>query len=80
VVRARLKIDWEFREEYVELAKIRDVIRMIEEDGWFHVRTRGSHRQYRHPVKPGLVTIPGKHGDELAPGALNSVLKQAGLK
>jgi predicted RNA binding protein YcfA (HicA-like mRNA interferase family) len=40
----------------------------------------GSHRQYKHPTKPGLVTLPGKPGDDLAPGTLNSILKQAGLK
>jgi predicted RNA binding protein YcfA (HicA-like mRNA interferase family) len=44
------------------------------------VRTRGSHRQYKHDQKPGLVTVAGKPSDELAPGTLNSVLKQAGLK
>ncbi len=60
--------------------KVRDVIRMIEADGWYLARTRGSHRQYKHPMKPGLVTVPGKSGDDLAPGTLNSVLKQAGLK
>jgi predicted RNA binding protein YcfA (HicA-like mRNA interferase family) len=53
---------------------------MLEQDGWFLVRTRGSHRQYKHAVKSGLVTVPGKPGDEMAPGTLNSVLKQAGLK
>ena len=60
--------------------KVRDVIKMIERDGWFRVRTRGSHRQYKHPTKVGLVTIAGKPGDEIAPGTLNSILKQAGLK
>ncbi len=59
---------------------MRDVIKMIEQDGWYLVRTRGSHHQYKHPTKPGLVTIPGKPGDELASGTLNSILKQAGLK
>ena len=49
-------------------------------DGWKHVRTSGSHRQYRHSAKPGLVTIPGQMNDDLAPGTLNSILKQAGLK
>jgi predicted RNA binding protein YcfA (HicA-like mRNA interferase family) len=67
-------------ERYGLGVKVRDVLRMIEEDGWVLVRTRGSHRQYRHPVKLGLVTVPGKPGDDLAPGTLNSVLKQAGLK
>ncbi len=60
--------------------KVRDILRLIEADGWFLVRARGSHRQYKHPSKPGLVTIPGKPGDDLAPGTLNSVLKQAELK
>ncbi len=60
--------------------KVRDVIKMIERDGWYLVRTRGSHRQFKHPEKPGLVTVPGKPGDELAPGTLNSILKQSGLK
>jgi predicted RNA binding protein YcfA (HicA-like mRNA interferase family) len=53
---------------------------MIEADGWHQVRQRGSHRQFKHPAKPGLVTIAGKLGDDLATGTLNSVLKQAGLR
>jgi len=60
--------------------KVRDVIKQIEADGWYLARTRGSHRQYKHPTKDGLVTIAGKPGDDLAPGTLNSILKQAGLK
>ena len=60
--------------------KVRDVIKLIEQDGWFLARTRGSHRQYKHPNKLGLVTVPGKPGDELAAGTLDSILKQAGLK
>jgi predicted RNA binding protein YcfA (HicA-like mRNA interferase family) len=60
--------------------KIRDVIRLIEDDGWFLVVTKGSHRQYKHPSKLGRVTIAGHPGDDLAPGTLNSVLKQAGLR
>ena len=60
--------------------KVEKVIKLIETDGWYIVRTRGSHRQYKHDVKKGLVTIAGKPGDELAPGTLNSILKQAGLK
>ena len=60
--------------------KVREVVRLLEEDGWYLVRTRGSHRQYKHPTKPGVVTLPGKLNDDLAPGTLNSVLKQAGLK
>lgn len=60
--------------------KVREVIRLVETDGWYHVATRGSHRQFKHPTKTGRVTIPGKPGDDLAPGTLNSILKQAGLK
>jgi len=60
--------------------KVRDVIRMIEHDGWYLVATKGSHRQYKHPAKTGRVTIAGQPGHDLAPGTLNSVLKQAGLK
>jgi predicted RNA binding protein YcfA (HicA-like mRNA interferase family) len=60
--------------------KVREVIKLIEEDGWFLVATRGSHRQYKHETKAGRVTIAGKPSDDLAPGTLNSILKQAGLK
>jgi len=60
--------------------KIREVIKMLQADGWYLVATRGSHRQYKHPSKPGRVTIAGNTGDDLAPGTLNSILKQAGLK
>jgi predicted RNA binding protein YcfA (HicA-like mRNA interferase family) len=60
--------------------KVREAMRLIEEDGWFLVATRGSHRQYKHPIKPGRVTIAGKPSDDLAPGTMNSILKQAGLK
>ena len=60
--------------------KVREAIRLIEQDGWVHVATRGSHRQYKHSSKPGRVTIAGKPSDDLAPGTWNSILKQAGLK
>jgi predicted RNA binding protein YcfA (HicA-like mRNA interferase family) len=60
--------------------KVRDAIRLIEEDGWRIEETRGSHRQFKHPQKPGRVTIAGKPSDDLAPGTFNSILKQAGLK
>jgi predicted RNA binding protein YcfA (HicA-like mRNA interferase family) len=60
--------------------KVREAIKLIEDDGWFLVRTRGSHRQYKHAQKPGLVTIAGKPSDELAPGTKNSIFKQAALK
>lgn len=57
-----------------------DLIRLIEQDGWLLARVRGSHRQYKHEKKRGLVTVPGNTGDDLAPGTKNSILKQAGLK
>ncbi len=60
--------------------KVEKIIKLLEQDGWLLARTRGSHRQYKHPVKKGLVTIAGKPSDDLAPGTLNSILKQAGLK
>ena len=60
--------------------KIRDVIRRLEKDGWTLAATRGSHRQYTHPSKPGRVTVAGKPSDDVAPGTLNSILKQSGLK
>jgi predicted RNA binding protein YcfA (HicA-like mRNA interferase family) len=53
---------------------------MLEEDGWELVRTRGSHRQFRHVEKPGTVTVAGKESLDLPPGTLNSILKQSGLK
>jgi predicted RNA binding protein YcfA (HicA-like mRNA interferase family) len=60
--------------------RVRDAIELIEEDGWHLVRTRGSHRQYKHPSKPGLVTIPGKLSKDLPSGLQRSILKQAGLE
>ena len=62
------------------MMKVREVIKMIEADGWVLVATKGSHRQYKHPQKPGRVTIAGNFNHDLAPGTLNSVLKQAQLK
>ncbi|HEY1341822.1 MAG TPA: type II toxin-antitoxin system HicA family toxin [Bryobacteraceae bacterium] len=60
--------------------KVRDLIKMIELDGWKLKSTEGSHRQYKHPTKAGRVTVPGHSGDDVAPGTLRSILKQAGLK
>ncbi|PSB12386.1 addiction module toxin, HicA family [Pleurocapsa sp. CCALA 161] len=60
--------------------KVKEIIKLVEQDGWYLARTKGSHRQYKHQIKMGLVTIPGKLSDELASGTLNSILKQAGLK
>jgi len=52
----------------------------LEEDGWFLAKTRGSHRQFKHPIKPGRVTVAGHPNDDLPPGTLNSLKKQAGWK
>ncbi|MGD1091157.1 MAG: type II toxin-antitoxin system HicA family toxin [Bryobacteraceae bacterium] len=52
--------------------KVRDLIRLVESDGWRHVRTTGSHRHYKHPTKSSVVTIPGHPGDELPKGTLKS--------
>jgi predicted RNA binding protein YcfA (HicA-like mRNA interferase family) len=60
--------------------KVRDLVALIEADGWVLVRTKGSHRQFQHSAKPGTVTIAGKRGSDVPAGTLNSVLKQAGLK
>jgi predicted RNA binding protein YcfA (HicA-like mRNA interferase family) len=65
---------------YPEAVKVSEVLRLLQDDGWFLAATRGSHRQYKHAHKPGRVTVPGKPSDDLAPGTLNSILKQAGLK
>jgi len=60
--------------------KVREVIARLQDDGWFLVATRGSHRQFKHPVKPGRVTVAGNPSDALAPGTLRSILKQAQMK
>lgn len=60
--------------------KVRDVIRLIETDGWYPITQRGSHRQFRHPTKPGKVTVAGHPSVEMAKGTYNNILKQAGLK
>jgi len=60
--------------------KVREVIRLLREDGWFLVAQSGSHRQFKHPVKPGRVTVAGNAGNELAAGTLNSIRKQAGIE
>ena len=59
--------------------KVRELVRMLEDNGWYQVRMKGSHRQFKHKLKPGLVTVPGNPGKELAKGTLGSIFKQAGL-
>jgi predicted RNA binding protein YcfA (HicA-like mRNA interferase family) len=60
--------------------KVREVIRLLERDGWYLVAQRGSHRQYRHPTKQGKVTVAGKPGVDVPPGTLGSIYRQAGLR
>lgn len=60
--------------------KVKEVIKLIEKDGWFQVAQAGSHRQFKHNTKSGRVTIAGKPSKDIPAGTLNSILKQAGLK
>ena len=60
--------------------KIRDVVKIIRKDGWFIVGTKGDHKQFKHPIKHGRVTIAGHPNDDLALGTLNSIWKQAQIK
>jgi predicted RNA binding protein YcfA (HicA-like mRNA interferase family) len=59
--------------------KVRDIIKLIEADGWYLVRIRGSHRQFHHSIKTGTVTVPGKPSDVLQPKMVKSILNQAEL-
>jgi len=61
------------------MPNVGDAVRLLNADGWYLERTRGSHRQFRHPTKPGTVTVPGRAGDDLPIGTWNSILRQAGL-
>jgi predicted RNA binding protein YcfA (HicA-like mRNA interferase family) len=58
---------------------VREMLKLIEDDGWYLVSTRGSHRQYRHPTKKGRVTVAGKPSKTLPPGTERSILRQAGI-
>lgn len=60
--------------------KVREVIKMLRDDGWYLVTTRGSHRQLKHAMKPGRVTVSGNLGDDMPKGTLASVIRQAGLR
>jgi len=60
--------------------KVRDIVKRIEEDGWYLVRIRGDHRQYKHPIKKGIVTISGQLGKDMPIGTLLNVLKQAQIE
>ena len=60
--------------------KVKHLVKLVEEVGWYFKRMKGSHRQFKHATRPGTVTIPGKPNADVRPGTLNSVLKKAGLK
>jgi predicted RNA binding protein YcfA (HicA-like mRNA interferase family) len=60
--------------------KVKELLKTLEADGWTLARTRGSHRQYKHPTKTGTVTIAGKPSAEMPKGTLNAILKQSGIK
>jgi predicted RNA binding protein YcfA (HicA-like mRNA interferase family) len=59
--------------------KVRELIRLLESEGWRQLRQRGSHRQFGHPTHPGTVTVSGRLAADIPPGTLRSALKQAGL-
>ena len=60
--------------------KVTQILKILRRDGWYRVPSRGGHRQFKHPTKVGRVIVSGKSSDDLPPGTLNSILKQAGLK
>jgi predicted RNA binding protein YcfA (HicA-like mRNA interferase family) len=60
--------------------KVREVIRLLEQRGWVQMRSRGSHRHFKHPDHALVITVPGNDGKEIALGTLNAILKKAGLK
>jgi predicted RNA binding protein YcfA (HicA-like mRNA interferase family) len=65
---------------YYPHVKVKEVIKALEDDGWYLARTKGSHHQFKHPTKAGTITVSGKPSVDVPPGTLNSILKQAGLK
>lgn len=60
--------------------KIRDMLRILKKDGWVQVAQVGSHRQFKHPSKPGRVTVSGKRSDDIDPKRWDSMMRQAGLE
>lgn len=75
-----LSFDFNDREIYSVFMKVSEILKILKADGWYLIATQGSHRQFKHPTKPGRVTVPGKPSDDLTPGTQNSILKQARLK
>ena len=59
--------------------KVREILKLLDKDGWRQVRQKGSHRQLQHDSKPGTVTVAGKSNDDINPKTLKSILRQAGL-
>jgi len=70
----------QFKNSSMKIWKVKEIIRFIENDGWFHVKTKGDHRHFKHPIKKGRVTVPGKLSDDLDPNTAKSILKQAGIQ
>jgi predicted RNA binding protein YcfA (HicA-like mRNA interferase family) len=62
------------------MPKVRDAIRLLANDGWYVDRTKGSHRVYKHPTKPGIVVVAGNPGHDVPSGTWNEILRQAGRK
>jgi predicted RNA binding protein YcfA (HicA-like mRNA interferase family) len=60
--------------------KVREVVRLLEKQGWVEMRSKGSHRNFRHPARPQVITVPGNDGKELPPGTLHGILRKAGLR
>jgi predicted RNA binding protein YcfA (HicA-like mRNA interferase family) len=80
VMRGVMRLPLVRETSYYPHMKVKEVIKVLEEDGWYLARTKGSHRQFKHPAKAGTVTVSGKPNVDVPPGTLNSILKQAGLK
>jgi predicted RNA binding protein YcfA (HicA-like mRNA interferase family) len=60
--------------------KVREVIKHLEADGWYHIPSKGGHRQFKHPTKRGRVTVAGKLSKDVPPGTLKSISRQAQLE
>lgn len=58
--------------------KVREVLRRLRTEGWTQVKSRSGHRQFKHPTRPGRVTVSGKMSDTIPPGTLASIFRQAG--
>ena len=80
VVKIQLPLWCQFeKHNSMKVWRVKEMVNHIEADGWYFVTKKGSHKQFKHRIKPGRVTIPGGLNDELAIGTAKSILKQAGL-